>query len=78
MVKLYTKPKCPNCKQTKRVFKISNIDFVEINVMEDESAFNLVKEELGFTSLPVVSADGFEAFEYNKDKVMNFVKQYNS
>lgn len=46
--------------------------------MEDESAFNLVKEELGFTSLPVISADGFEAFEYNKDKVMNFVKQYNS
>lgn len=77
MVKLYTKPKCPNCKQTKRMFKFSNIEFIEVNVMEDEVAFDKVKNELGFTSLPVIDADGFEPFPFNKDDVANFIKQYN-
>lgn len=77
MVKLYTKDKCPNCKQTKRMLKASNISFVEVNVMRDKEAFDKVKDELGFTMLPVVEADGYEAFEFNKATVANFIKSYN-
>lgn len=77
MVKLYTKDKCPNCKQTKRMLKASSIDFIEVNVMKDDKAFDKVKNELGFTNLPIVEADGYETFEYNKTMVANFIKGYN-
>ena len=76
MVELYTKPNCPNCKKTKRMLKFGKIEFKEIDVTEDEKAFDFVKNELGFSQLPVINADSFEPFAYSKDKVAQFVKEY--
>ena len=76
MVTVYTKDNCPNCKQTKRMFKFGKIDFKEVNVEKDEDAFNYVKYDLGLKSLPVIEVEGSEPFAYNREKVAEFVKNY--
>ena len=76
MVKVYSKYNCKNCKQVKRLLKFSGIDYVEINVEDDAEAFKYVKEELGFSNLPVIVAEGVEPFEFNSTKVNEFVKSY--
>lgn len=76
MVKVYSKYNCKNCKQVKRLLKFSGIDYVEINVEDDAEAFKYVKEELGFSQLPVIVATGVEPFQFNATKVNEFVKGY--
>lgn len=76
MVKVYSKYNCKNCKQVKRLLKFSGIDYVEINVEDDAEAFKFIKEELGFSQLPVIVAQDVEPFEFNSIKVNDFVKGY--
>ncbi|QGJ84985.1 hypothetical protein [Lactococcus phage P1048] len=76
MVKVYSKYNCKNCKQVKRLLKFSEIDYVEINVEDNEEAFKYVKEELGFSNLPVIVAQDVEPFEFNSIKVNEFVKSH--
>ena len=76
MVKVYSKYNCKNCKQVKRLLKFSGIDYVEINVEDDAEAFKYVKEELGFSNLPVIVAQDVEPFEFNYIKVNEFVKSH--
>lgn len=76
MVTIYTKNNCKNCKKTKRLLMFSEIDYVEDNVEENDKAFDYVKNELGFTKLPVIVADGYAPFEYSNEDVMEFAKSY--
>lgn len=76
MVKVYSKYNCKNCKQIKRLLKFSGIDYVEVNVEDDAESFKYVKEELGFSNLPVIVAQDVEPFEFNSVKVNEFVKSY--
>lgn len=76
MVKVYSKYNCKNCKQVKRLLKFSGIDYVEINVEDNEEAFKYVKEKLGFSNLPVIVAQDVEPFEFNSTKVNEFVKSH--
>lgn len=76
MVKVYSKYNCKNCKKVKRLLKVSGINYVEINVEDDADAFKYVKEELGFSQLPVIVAQGEEPFQFDNNKVTEFVKGY--
>ena len=76
MVKVYSKYNCKNCKQVKRLLKFSGIDYVEINVEDNAEAFKYVKEELGFSNLPVIVAQGVEPFQFNSINVNEFVEGY--
>lgn len=60
-VKVYTKPKCPQCMMTKEYMDTLNIEYEAIDTTEDEEAREYVKK-LGFTSLPVVEAEGFKTW----------------
>lgn len=60
-VKVYTKKNCPQCMMTKEYMDTLNIEYEAIDTTEDEEAREHVKE-LGFTSLPVVEAEGFKAW----------------
>lgn len=76
MVKVYSKYNCKNCKQVKRLLKFSGIDYVEVNVEDDAEAFKYVKEELGFSQLPVIVAEGQEPFQFDHAKINEFVEGY--
>ena len=52
----YGKPNCMKCKMTKKWLVNHNIPFKYVDVMEDNEAFNMLKDK-GLTSLPVVFKD---------------------
>lgn len=66
---VYTKPNCMQCNFTKRYLEENEIPFETRDVEKDEQALEEVKA-LGFQSLPVIVADGFETFNgFHPDKL---------
>lgn len=60
MIKVYSKPDCMQCKMTKKFLSDHDVPFEEIDVLEDETALELIKSH-GFFSLPVVTTnDSFD------------------
>lgn len=62
MIKVYTKNFCPKCDMTKNIMNAEGIKFETINVEGNDELINYIKNELGFSSMPVVVADGHEPF----------------
>ena len=56
MIKVYTKPNCPQCNFTKNFIIDNDITAEFIDVTKDEEAFSYVKE-LGYNAMPVVYVD---------------------
>jgi len=53
MLTVYSKPNCVQCTATKRKLKQLGRNFREINIEEDEMAYNFVKG-MGYQQVPVV------------------------
>ena len=58
---VYTTKDCPQCMMTKQLMDTLNIEYETIDTTENEEARQHVKE-LGFKTLPVVEAEGFNAW----------------
>lgn len=72
---VYTKNNCAKCNMTKMVMDKEGIEYKSINIEED-----LTEEEMeaklqefrdaGFLSMPVVEAEGYEAFsDFQPNKI---------
>lgn len=61
MVVVYSKSNCMQCNFTKKFLEDKGVPFTSKDVEVNEEALEEVRQ-LGFTSLPVVIADGIEAF----------------
>lgn len=74
-ITVFTKNGCPQCDMTKRVLTGEGIEFETINVQEVEeieveidgvkvkkNTIDYVKEDLGFSAMPVVVVEGQEPF----------------
>lgn len=79
-VKVYVSDGCRQCHMSLMVFRNGKMpqDLLEvINVSQDEDAATHVKEVLGFRSVPVIDAPGFEAFSgFQPDKIRNILASY--
>lgn len=70
MVKLYSKASCVQCTATARFFKKNGVQYQEIKMDEDETAYEYITRELGATQAPVVElADGSWWSGFNPDKI---------
>jgi glutaredoxin-like protein NrdH len=49
-----TGPACARCTLIKNVLTSKGIDFVEVNIRDNEDARNYVVDELGYSEAPVV------------------------
>ena len=47
MITLYTKPNCPFCDKAKEYFAEHDIDYIPIDVTEDDDAYAMIKERHG-------------------------------
>lgn len=56
MIKVYTKPNCPQCEMTKKVINDNEITAEFIDVTKDENALSYIKD-LGYNAMPVVYVD---------------------
>lgn len=58
MIKIYTKPLCPGCRQSKRFLDTNGLTYDAIDVTQDPTALDRIKA-LGYMALPVIeTADG--------------------
>ncbi|MGB3161233.1 glutaredoxin-like protein NrdH [Carnobacterium sp.] len=60
-ITVYSKPNCMQCNFTKKYLDDKGINYTLKDIFESEVALDEVKE-LGFTSVPVISVEGREAF----------------
>ena len=60
-VTVYTKKNCPQCIMTKQYMDALNIEYEAFDTTENEEARAYIKQ-LGFQTLPVVEAEGFQAW----------------
>lgn len=61
MIKVYSKPNCMQCEFTKNFLKNNGLQFEVRDVTESEK-FKEEAFETGYTSLPIVIADGHAPF----------------
>lgn len=64
MIKVYSQPKCVQCEMTKEFLKANNVEFEEVNILEDEEALELIQLH-GFQRLPVVTRNNSFDFAFS-------------
>ncbi|GEQ33576.1 glutaredoxin-like protein NrdH [Marinilactibacillus psychrotolerans] len=69
-VVVYSKPNCMQCNFTKKYLEDKGISYEVKDIVENEAAIEEVKN-LGFSSLPVVIAEGLEAFNGFRPDMLN-------
>ena len=57
MVTVYTKPGCVQCDRTKWLLASEDIDFVEVDLVDNPEALAKIKDEWGFSMAPVVETE---------------------
>lgn len=64
---VYSKPNCKNCKMLKRWLDIKKIDYAEVDITQDEDAYEKLVST-GRTSLPALEVNGdfVEYKEFNE------------
>ncbi|SFC35554.1 ribonucleoside-diphosphate reductase class Ib glutaredoxin subunit [Alkalibacterium subtropicum] len=67
---VYSKPNCMQCQFTKKYLENKGIPFEEKDVEQNGEAIDEVKK-MGFSSLPVVIAEGIEAFNGFRPDILN-------
>lgn len=67
-VTVYTKPSCVQCTATYRALDSKGVEYEVIDLSEDASALETVKE-LGYLQAPVVVTDGDHWSGFRPDKI---------
>lgn len=68
MIKVYTKPSCPQCEATKRELAKKGLEYYAVDVTADEHAFNEVVS-LGYRQMPVVVTENAHWSGFQVDKL---------
>lgn len=64
MITVYSKHNCVQCEMTKEFLKQNNVEFEEVNVLEEEEALELIQLH-GFQRLPVVTRNNSFDFAFS-------------
>ncbi len=73
-ITVYTKPSCVQCDQTKRFLDKSKIDYLTIDITENQEAFDKIIS-MGFKSAPVVITDNDSWAGFNPSKLAKLVEE---
>ena len=68
-IKLFSKNNCMQCKMAKRFLADNNISFEEINIDNDPSAVNFLKEQ-GYQSVPIITSDATTVVGFRPDQLL--------
>lgn len=67
-IKLFSKNNCMQCKMAKRFLTDNHISFEEINLDQEPSAINWLKEQ-GFQSVPVITSEAKTIIGFRPDQL---------
>jgi len=68
-VKVYSTPTCPFCVRVKQFLKEHNIDFVDIDVSQDQQAAQEMIKKSKQMGVPVVEIDGNIVVGFDEQKI---------
>ncbi|PJE69504.1 MAG: NrdH-redoxin [Candidatus Staskawiczbacteria bacterium CG10_big_fil_rev_8_21_14_0_10_38_10] len=74
MIKVYITPYCPYCVTLKNFLKQQNIEFEEVNVLDDEAAKEEMIKKSGQYGVPVVEIDGEIIIGFDKERILKVLK----
>ncbi len=74
MIKVYTTPYCPYCITLKNFLKQREINFEEINVLEDEKERDKMIEKSGQYGVPVIEIEGEFIVGFDKERICKILK----
>jgi len=74
MIKVYITPYCPYCVTLKNFLKQQNIEFEEVNVLDDEATKEEMIKKSGQYGVPVVEIDGEIIIGFDKERILKVLK----
>jgi glutaredoxin 3 len=74
MVKIYTTPYCPYCQTLKQYLNDHKIEFVEIDVANNEQERDDMIKRTGQMGVPVEDIDGTIIIGFDKEKIDKLLK----
>lgn len=73
MIRIYTKPDCPQCKMTEQLLLKNHIKYNKVDITKHpESRDKLIS--MGYKSAPVVVANGMRWSGFRPDKLRQLVR----
>ena len=73
-VKVYSTPVCPYCKQAKQWLTEHNVEFEDLDVVDNEEARNDLVEKSGQMGVPVLDIDGTIIVGFDAEKMKQTLK----
>ncbi len=74
MIKIYTTPECPYCKQAKAFLKSKGLEFEELDISKDETLRKEAEDKSGKRGTPVIDIDGEIVFGFDEEKLNRILK----
>ncbi|MDV8002861.1 glutaredoxin family protein [Rhodococcus sp. IEGM 1408] len=75
-VTLYGRPSCPPCMRTKKLLDQASLDFLYIDVDQDQAALDGLTELDWVTALPVVITPALEWCGCRPEHIKTIITQY--
>lgn len=68
-VRIFTTPVCVYCKKAKDFFATHNIQYSEVDVIQDEKAREEMIQKTGMMAVPVIDVDGQFLVGFNEPQL---------
>lgn len=68
-VRIFTTPVCVYCKKAKEFFVANNIQYSEVDVIQDEKAREEMVEKTGMMAVPVIDVNGQFLVGFNEPQL---------
>lgn len=73
-IKIYSTPNCPYCVMAKDFFKSKGLEYQDINVAEDQVAFQEMVKKSGQMGVPVIDIDGNIVKGFDRLEIEKLIK----
>lgn len=73
VVKVFITPACPYCYTLKEFLKENKIEFIEVDVSQDEKAREELIKKSGKMEVPVLEVDGQIVAGFDKEKIVKLL-----
>jgi len=74
MIKVYSTPTCPYCVTLKKFLKEKAIEFVDVDVSQDEKELDEMISKSGQMGVPVVDINGEIVVGFDRDRICQLLK----
>lgn len=68
-IKIYSTLNCPYCVMVKDFFKSKGLEYQDINVADDQNAFQEMVKKSGQMGVPVIDIDGNIIVGFNRPEI---------